>query len=232
MSSILSTLDEVSLALLSPCSSGGTYVESASAREITVLLPNQIDKVFVLTEELENFVAANTNTAVDLRVTHLLLYLFAKNVDPSARYINNLKLIHRGRFYTVQRPQELQASLPLISEIVQSSPTFQLFVTQQLKCAPMAMPVREMVQKVAPPDPWDTPSVTYAEAMVKLIRKTSRRLSISSLASATRSSLRDSATDVEDDERPSLKFRNSIKRIFKRHGNCLHNHPDFYLVSL
>lgn len=229
MSSSISDLDswsQASFAPCSPCSSGSTcvhnaqYVPPTTSDCITVFLPNLVNRISVAVDDLEKFVDDRLDRHVDVTIMHLLVYLFSVNTDPEVTHINDIKLIHKGKPYTIQRMCDLQDRLPRIRDMVAMFPTFQLIISSANVRSPIKVSVDVMLSKMSTAAENDlSPSVTYAEAMVKLFKKLPRKLSIGLLdsqATTARYALRNSATDDEDNVRARCKgkLHKSFKRIF------------------
>lgn len=225
--------------LLTPCDSGNTLVgcetrvalptsnPTPELVPITIILPNLIDRVTVTMEELRAFVALHVSPPpANITINHLLIYLFLQNQDTSVTCINNLKLLHTGRQYTVQQMSDLRRPSPALAEVMASFPTFQLFLTTILNFPQIRCSVDTLLYKsnhssrkasLAPP-------VTYAESMMRILKKTSRRRSSSDPAEPrrpswpTRTALNDSSTDVDEIclDQTKSKFRRPWKRVFRR----------------
>ncbi|KAM9923375.1 hypothetical protein OXX59_005216 [Metschnikowia pulcherrima] len=217
---------QYSFAPCSPCSSGSTCIYNGSVpagQSLTIMLPNLIQRFSVTISEIEAFVSNRSHRPVEVTISHLLLYLFATSADPNVEHINNIKLLHRGRPYRIHRVSDLHEKLPSLADVAEQAPTFQLMITPHA-CSPLKMTVDAMLLKLASTaenTPASSVSVTYAEAMVKLFRNTTRKSSISSVESrATRYASRDSGTDVEEETpRAKHKFKDSVKRIFRSHNS-------------
>lgn len=215
--SLLYALDEEPL---SPCSSCATLVyqeetDAAESAGFTIICPNLIDRITVTNEDLEEFVSDHLGYCRDITVVHLLLYLFSRNVDPDVRAINNLRLLHTGKQFTVQRPIDLQIIKVPLNTVARQFKTFQLVKTLNSTTPPLSMSIQSMVTTTEEPAlPKSEPLVTYVESIVKKARRLRRRLSATENAPA-RTKLRDSETDVENDESHSSKFAHSFKRVFK-----------------
>ncbi|OBA23036.1 hypothetical protein METBIDRAFT_18839, partial [Metschnikowia bicuspidata var. bicuspidata NRRL YB-4993] len=145
---------------------------------VTIVLPNLIDRFPVAICDIEDFVATQLGRSVDVKIVHLLIYLFWKSSDPQVGRIQNLRLIHRGRIHSIMRPSDLQARLPLLKDEIDMFPTFQLMVSPAPHGLPFDMSIDAMILKVGTgAQKNETPSVTYAEAMAKFFRQKTRRLS-------------------------------------------------------
>lgn len=215
-------LDEEPTSPLSPCSSCDTYVPTSPAQAcpapLTIICPNLFDRISVNIEDVEQFVALRLHRSVDVTVVHLLIYLFSRNTDPAVTMVNHLRLLHTGKQYAVQRLADLLNSNALLKDVTAQFSTFQLVKTSAV-ATPLMLTLDALVARTtlgpAPPPP-DVP-VTYAEAMVKKIRRFRRKLSASSIDYVpARTTSRDSTTDIKDvDGRPS-KIGITLKRVFRR----------------
>ncbi|GEQ69003.1 hypothetical protein JCM33374_g2673 [Metschnikowia sp. JCM 33374] len=231
----LDTWSQYSFAPCSPCSSGTTCANEGdsppsdfpppdSNQCITILHPNLIDRFPVAFCDLENFVTGRIGRNVDVTIVHLLIYLFSENLGPPVAHINNLKLLHKGRPFSIQRAYDLSGRSPLIKDLIDRFPTFQLTVTATPVRAPLKMTIDSMLLKAsAAVENFQSPSITYAEAVVKMLKGSTRKSSDASLdsrSSPTRYASRDSATDAETEDneycRPKTSLRNSLKRMFKK----------------
>lgn len=225
--------------LLTPCSSCNTLVgaESSDASfsrsdpqptQITIILPNLIDRITISIDDVKEFVADRLSSSPDVTVTHLLIYLFLRNQDSSISCINNFKLLHTGRQYAVQRQADLVKPLPLLTDIIARFPTFQLFISRYLTSSPIRLSIDALLTMTAENDykaPL-SPPVTYAESMIRMFKNTRRRRSsITSTESRmssrpTRTRLNDSSTDVDENNlgQTKAKFGRPWKRVFRRHS--------------
>lgn len=215
--------------LLTPCSSCSTLVTEipnpddhsvhSPTAQITIILPNLVDRITINVVDIENFILLYVGT--EITVTHLLIYLVSLHIDPGVTCINNLKLLHMGKQYSVLRWADLKLPQPSLAAVILRFSTFQLFISQNLTCPPLMASldflVTHSVAGLQVEEDWG--SVTYADAMIKIIKKVLRRkLSVSSIemSRTSRTSLHDSTTDVDETSRPMLKVRNSWKRAFRR----------------
>lgn len=219
--------------LLLPCSSCSTYTSSqlgsqnsrsSPQQAVTIILPNLIDRKTVTYDEISSFVEKTISPA-EITMTHLIIYLFLVNSDPTVLGINNLKLLHMGRPYCVHLARDLARPLPSLAEVAAKFPTFQLAVCMSLAGEPIRMNPEQLLMRSIEVslDAELPPAVTYAELMVRIFKKASRRkLSVASLETRrsrpTRTELNSSSTDVEEmDLGQKAKLHHSWKRIFRRH---------------
>lgn len=106
-----------------------------------------------------------------------------------------------GKHYGVRTLSDLSQPQTLLLQLCHTFPTFQLMYSPNLVSVPLNLPVGDLVRRtshVVFPRADSDKAVTYADAMLKLIRKSLRRkLSVVSMDS-TRTVLRESGSDVED----------------------------------
>ncbi|QFZ29550.1 hypothetical protein EJF18_60060 [Clavispora lusitaniae] len=198
----------------------GGMAANPAPDSVTIIMPDFISRVSVSMNSIASFVAQYTPQAVEISVTHLLLYTFATHVDDPNLCINHLKLLHLGKQYSIQTLSDLHQPQPPLQSICSRFATFQLFITDNLVSVPLALPMSDLIQRslhvVRSSDP-DRP-VTYADAMLRIIRKRSRRKSsVSSVASSRTSGA--SVTDVEEpqsDADISRKMKATWKRFFHK----------------
>lgn len=231
--------------LLTPCSSCATVVGPqddvgdlnaidssisspisgpSSTDQITIILPNLIDRLTFSINDVVHFVSQYLHPCPQVSVTHLLIYLLLQNLDSAVTCINNLKLLHTGKQYSVLTLADLLALLPLLDAITSRFSIFQLFISSNLSSPAITLDIESLLAKTT--EISDTtiipPAVTYAEAMVRSFKRMRRSLSVVSSASRRASrtltnSLQDSSTDVEDVEMLlKTKLHRSWRRCFRR----------------
>lgn len=118
-----------------------------------------------------------TVTIDSLTTNHLLIYIYAhlRTLAPEqqASYINQIKVLHLGKSFSITNISDLtEVNIPLLSLNLKHSPCFHFLICQQEKGFAMAsdnLVLQTMISNVS-----DT-SVTYAEAIVKKLRKLTRR---------------------------------------------------------
>lgn len=210
---------------LSPCSSSETLMTIASLQTpdtesivntateahspaeptLAVWLPNLVDKWDVKVADVENFVASVLNQNVDVTFLHLLIFLYFK-LNERLECINQVKLLHAGKQYSVLRKSDLSRRMPLLREAAQRYSTFQLFVSNELRCAPFNLLDDELIQQAAlySSHLYDNASVTYAEAIIKLIKRLTASM-------RTNNHKRTGSVSMADND----KFKSTLKRVFK-----------------
>lgn len=224
---------------LLPCSSGYTVVGLAADPpisrsvsqfshhpQLTIILPNLIDRISVSMSDVQLFVEDTTATPCEITMTHFLIYLLLQSTDSSVTCINNLRILHMGRQYSVLLLKDLTKPLPALAEVAAKSCSFQLVVPTSLQSTPITLTIPNLILKTTETSTeLDSGApVTYADSMVRIFRKALRRkLSVSSALSRrssgpTRTALNGSSTDVEEIDlgQAKPKQRLSWKRVFRR----------------
>lgn len=216
---MLESVDEA-METLTPCLSCATLISDRECERdsgtVTIMLPNQVEKLTVQLEDVAAF--THKYATVEITTTHLLIYLFSLHLDPSITCINSLRLLHMGKLYSVQKVADLRRPHPLLTSVTQQFSTFQLFFSLNHVAPPLMVTLEFMVTRSDPRMPVDDDNaVTYADAMIRVIKKALRRkLSVTSIEMArpSRISLNDSTTDVECE--PRMKFRNTWMKVFRK----------------
>lgn len=192
---------------------------AANNTEITVIMPDANERVKIHCDQIAQFVAGYTHQSLQLSVFHLLLYLLANHTRDPAICINHLKILHMGKLYGVQTLSDLQQPQALLQQVCCQFATFELVYTTNLVSVPLALPVENLVVRtsnIVYPRRGSN-SVTYTDAMLRIIRKSLRRkLSVTSMDRATQTVLRGSGTDVDDTDGCSKP--RSWKRMFRKAG--------------
>lgn len=223
MSIFLETAASDSWQLLTPCSSCNTFVHEEAENvgdHVTIILPNLVDRINVSVRDVELFVSNRLVPSPDVTVTHLLIYLFLKNTDTSVTHINNLRLLHTGRQYTVQKIADLMRPLPTLMEVTERFSTFQLFVSLNCPFTPIRYSIDSLLQKTTEEYKEEEEyATTYADTIIRKIRRV-RRLSLATVSSRNgpvRTNLNDSTTDFEELDlvHAKPKFR-TLRRVFRR----------------
>lgn len=208
--------------VLSPCLSTSTFVpgktfpaarveEGTALTEIRIMLPNLMETKTIQIEDLEEFAAPYVAPGEDLTTLHLLIYIFAQNWTNNMAHISDIKLIHMGKQYKATRLMDLHSEHPTLQSVAGRSPNFQLFVTPNQVHPPVVLSVDELMERSkAPKVPEEEVPVTYADAMIRLIRRASHRKG--SVLSAT-----DSHSELSDYSRKRNKFKHSWRKVI----NCM-----------
>lgn len=210
---------------LSPCSSSETLMTLASLQpsnaqsnvtaateqsvilepKVVVRLPNLVDKWEVTVAEVEEFVKAALNQDVEVTVLHLLIYLYSR-LNEGPEYINQVKLLHAGKQYNILRKSDLSRRTPLLHEVSAQYATFQLIIADELRCQPLSLLNAELLQQATLyyTQLFEAGSVTYAEALFKLIKKLTASLK----------------TDLSNNRKNTVapdqvRFKSTFKRVFK-----------------
>lgn len=174
----LITLNSVAMASSSSTNTtatGSAMSQVQTERTMTVWHPNLVDKRVVTISEVQNFVFDILKKNVDITILHFLIYLFATSADEDTRCINQLKLLHAGKQYTLQRTSDLSRRSPLLKDVITHFSTFQMFRSDELRCPPLTLLASELIEQTTcfyEKSCEDAP-VTYAEAIYKLIKKSS-----------------------------------------------------------
>lgn len=175
------------------------------------MLPNLMETKTIQIEDLEEFAAPYVAPGEDLTTLHLLIYIFAQNWTNNMAHISDIKLIHMGKQYKATRLMDLHSEHPTLQSVAGRFPNFQLFVTPNQVHPPVVLSVDELMERSkAPKVPEEEVPVTYADAMIRLIRRASHRKG--SVLSAT-----DSHSELSDYSRKRNKFKHSWRKVI----NCM-----------
>ncbi|KAF3987773.1 hypothetical protein FT663_03682 [Candidozyma haemuli var. vulneris] len=221
-----------SLSLLSPCSSTSTIVPGKcfpAARpsaqpplsEIKVMLPNLTETKTVEIADLERFVERYIGAGVAVTTLHLLVYLYAQNWTQHMTFVSDIKLLHMGKQYRLTRLMDLHSEHPSLVSVASRFPSFQLFVTPDQVSPAVTLPVQElMARSMAPKVPEEEIPVTYADAVIRMIRRASHRKSsvTSTTSSGTAASesgqvSRTSSTGSSVNPRKRSKIKHSWRKM-------------------
>ncbi|WPK27731.1 hypothetical protein PUMCH_005128 [Australozyma saopauloensis] len=167
--------------------------DSPSEPYVTVWQPNLVDKQVVTVSEVERFVHSKMGREVDVTIIHFLVYLFAAAEEQDRGYINQWKLLHAGKQYHLQRISDVCRRTALLRDVAAQYSTFQLFHSAELRCPPLSRLVEDLLQEATDYNAksYDDVCVTYADAIVKMFKKSKHR-----------------------QERPKA-IKNTFRRVFK-----------------
>lgn len=204
----LISLNSVAMASTSSTNStttGSAVLHVQAENTMTVWEPNLVDKRVVTLSEVENYVYDILKERVDITILHFLIYLFATSSEEDREYINQIKLLHAGKQYSIQRMSDLSRRSPLLKDVVSLYSTFQMFRTDELRCPPLKLLVSDLMKQTTSfyaISCQDT-SATYAEAIYKMIKKSSSALRTGETKSSK----------LSDGNHKTLK--GALKKVFK-----------------
>lgn len=165
-----------------------------------------MDKRVVTLSEVEKYVRDILKKDADITILHFLIYLFATSPDAETGYINQLKLLHAGKQYTLQRTSDLSRRSPLLKDVATHFSTFQMLRLEELRCSPLTLLVSELMQLTTSfyARSCEDAPVTYAEAIYKMIKKSS---------SSVKTGEAKSRNGLGNGNHKTL--RNTFKKVFK-----------------
>lgn len=213
---------------LSPCLSGETL--DTGGPQICIVSSNLRDRWTVSLREVLAYTTSflvNKDLDIDhLTSHHLVLYLYANKPEtfPHIDKINQIRLLHLGTSHSIT--SLVSVSFPAVilerytlEKLRLRSAVFQLSVVPEDRVPPFEWSSDLIYSKLMEVlytnvDEYDDVPVTYAEAMVRLLRKAKdRKASVSSDDSIGRPATRVGSRNlVKEVERP--KFRQRLKSLF------------------
>lgn len=191
---------------LSPCS---TLCEESPENSVTVILPDMVTRKQYSIRQIEQFVLDHVAPpSPRLQIAHLMVFIFSQNLDDSISNVSEMRLLHMGRLYDAHSPHDFYR-MPYLDSVAGNFAVFQL-LARPSTISTLPANIGEILHKLLNSQgrgrAESVSSVTYADAMIRIIRKASRKLSVS-LAATARSTTNDSTTDISVEEKPKRRVR-------------------------
>lgn len=217
------------LLILSPCLLTSTVVpgkcvpvperstlELPAPDQIKVMLPNLVEAKTIEFSALESFVDRYLGDVAPTML-HFLTYLFAQNWTNNIVHVSDIKLLHMGKQYRLTRLMDVHGEHPTVLSVASRFPNFQLFVTPEQVNPALTLSVEElMARSTAQKMPEDEIPVTYADVMMRMIRRAlHRKLSVALAGSGNTFS----RTNLSSSNSSGKK--NKLKQSWRKVVNCV-----------
>ncbi|PSK33697.1 hypothetical protein C7M61_005250 [Candidozyma pseudohaemuli] len=222
--------DFESMLVLSPCLLTSTVVpgktlpygetttrELPTPNQLKVMLPNLVETKNVDYASLEAFVSRYLGDDIVPTMLHFLVYLYAQNWNHDMGAVSDIKLLHMGKQYRLTRLMDIHNDHPTVLSVASRFPNFQLFVTPDQVLPPVTLPVEElMARSQASKTPEEEIPVTYADAMMRMIRRALHRKLSVALAGSGSTVSRTSLSSSENSRK-----RSKLKQSWRKVVNCV-----------